>query len=245
MNGATERGRDSCVWQDVECGSYEADMALWEELATSACGPVLELGCGVGRVTLHLARQGHEMVGLDNDAAMVAGLRERSKREDLGLRVEICDAKSFSLDERFGLVLAPMQLIELLPGPEARLSCLRAVARHLLPGGPAAFAVVDRPVEGIPASPPLPDVRERDGHVYSSLPLGVVANGEVLHVDRLRQTVGPDGWLRDERHTTRLWTVSPERLETEAGEAGMCPAGRRAVAPTESHVGSTVVMLEA
>jgi SAM-dependent methyltransferase len=233
------------VWQEVECGSYEADLGLWEELAASRGGPVLELGCGVGRVALRLARLGHQLVGLDNDRAMAAELRARAEREGHSLRVEVSDAEDFSLNERFTLVLAPMQLIELLPGPEHRVSCLQAVARHLLPDGLAALALVDQLVRGIPNSPPLPDVRERDGHVYSSLPLGVVANGETVQVDRLRQTVDPGGKLSDERHTTSLWTVSPEQLEAEAAQAGLRKAGRRAIDPTDSHVGSTVVLLEA
>ena len=43
------------VWHDVECASYEADLDLWRELAAAARGPVLDHGCGTGRVALDLA----------------------------------------------------------------------------------------------------------------------------------------------------------------------------------------------
>jgi SAM-dependent methyltransferase len=233
------------IWQEVECGSYEADLELWEELAVGVDGPVLELGCGIGRVALHLARRGHEVVGLDNDAAMVAELRDRARTEGVALRAETADAADFRLAERFGLVLAPMQVIQLLPGQQARLSCLRSVARHLQPSGLAAFALVGSAAAGVPASPPLPDVREHDGWVYSSLPLGVSANGETLVVERLRQTVGPQGHFHEDQDRVQLCTVSAAQLEEEAGRAGLNPAGQCEIAPSDAHVGSTVVLLEA
>ena len=51
------------VWHEVECGGYAADLALWERAGRRADGPVLELGSGTGRVALHLARRGSEVVG--------------------------------------------------------------------------------------------------------------------------------------------------------------------------------------
>jgi hypothetical protein len=97
----------------------------------------------------------------------------------------------------------------------------------------------------VPPSPPLPDVREYDRRVYSSLPLGVSRNGDSLLVERLRQTVAPSGELREERHSTRLRIVDPEQLESEAEAPGLRPVGRREIGPGDSHVGSTVVLLEA
>ena len=84
------------------------------------------------------------------------------------------DAARLALGRRFPLVLAPMQLLQLL-GPEAaaRLPARRS-PRHLDAGGRAALAIVDRPVEA-EGDPPLPDVREVDGWVYSSLPLAIRA----------------------------------------------------------------------
>jgi SAM-dependent methyltransferase len=233
------------IWQEVECGSYAADLPLWNELAADAGGPVLELGCGLGRVALHLAHQGHDITGLDANRALTAELGERISGEELPLRVEAGDAAGFELGRKFALVIAPMQLVQLLIGADARVACLGCVARHLGPGGIAAFALVDETAEGVATSPPLPDVRQRGECVYSSLPLGVSRNGDSLLVERLRQTVGPSGDLREERHTTRLRIVSPEQLESEAESAGLRAAGWRQIAPSDSHVGSTVVLLEA
>ena len=54
---------EAVIWHDVECGAYAADLPLWRELAAGRSGPVLEIGCGTGRVALDLARDGHAVTG--------------------------------------------------------------------------------------------------------------------------------------------------------------------------------------
>jgi SAM-dependent methyltransferase len=242
---ATGNGQDEAViWHDVECGAYEADLPTWGELADESA-PVLELGCGTGRVALWLARRGVAVTGLDREPALIEALRNRAAESGLEVRTELGDASDFGLEGRFGLVLAPMQLIQLLESPASRAACLRAIAAHLLPGGRVALAIVEELPSGSPSSPPLPDVRELDGFVYSSLPLGALRDGDSLLVGRLRQVVDPAGSLTESRDELRLTLVSADSLEKEARAAGLRPAGRQQIEATESHVGSTVVLLEA
>jgi hypothetical protein len=92
------------------------------------------------------------------------------------------------------------------------------------------------------AEPPLPDVGERDGWVYSSLPLDVRPEPGGVAVERLRQVVSPAGRLTEERHTQLLDSLSPARLEREAVEAGLTAESRHVIAPTPDHVGSEVVV---
>ena len=231
------------IWQDVECGAYDADLKLWEELARDAEEPVLDLGCGAGRVALHLARRGHEMVGLDTDSSLLAAFSERAG--GLAAEAELGDAGDFELKREFGLVLAPMQLAQLFRGAGERVACLRCVAEHLRPGGIAAFAIVEEMPAPIAAPPPLPDVREVDGWVHSSLPLDAHLDGGEIVVRRLRQIVSPEGELKDRVDSTVLRALSADTLEAEAEEAGLKPARRREIPATDDHVGSTVVLLEA
>jgi SAM-dependent methyltransferase len=237
MNGAA-----TAIWHDVECGGYEADLPLWEELAERCGGPVLELGCGTGRVTLHLARRGHAVYALESEPALLEALVERAR----GLDVDpfAVDAREFQLPEPVGLALAPMQFLQLLPGRDGRLASLRRAAAALRPGGLLAAAIVEFLPRSDGALPPLPDVREVDGWVYSSLPVAAAtADGRIV-LQRLRQTVSPSGELRDENDEIQLRTFPTEQLEAEAATVGFLPAGRRAIPATDSHVGSTVVLLE-
>ena len=231
---------ENVIWHDVECGGYEEDLPLWEKLAEEAGGPVLELGCGSGRVALHLARRGHEVAGIDLDPELLAAARERGA----GLDAEFvaADARELDLGREAALVIAPMQLLQLLDGPGERSACLAAVARHLRPGARAAFAIVESMAEPDADARPLPDVRELDGWVFSSLPVDAIVGEEEIAVRRLRQTVSPAGELEESPVELRLARLSAPRLEQELMSAGMAAAGRLAVAPTAAHVGSTVVL---
>jgi SAM-dependent methyltransferase len=231
----------AAIWHDVECGSYDADLPLWEEHAATAGGRVLELGCGTGRVALHLARRGHAVVGVDADADLIAALSRRA--EGLPLEAIAADARDFRLEGDVALVLAPMQMLQLLPDSAARIACLRCVAAQLLPGGRFAIAIVEDMPDPDDAPPPLPDVREVDGWVYSSLPVEAVVGSEDIVIRRLRQTVSPSGELSEEPNEVRIHTFPAARLEEEAVAAGLSALGRREIPPTDLHVGSTVIVL--
>jgi SAM-dependent methyltransferase len=228
------------IWHDVECGAYAADLPLWEELADAAGGPVLDLGCGTGRVALHLARRGHRVLGLDREPELVAALDERAA--GLPAEAQVGDAAGFSLGAEFGLVLAPMQLLQLLDR-EGRAGCLAAAAAHLRPGGLAALAIVDEIPAAEAGAAPLPDSREVDGRTYSSLPLESRVDAEEIVVRRLRQTVSPRGELSEEVDEVRLARLDAAAIEAVGRAGGLRPTGRREIAATADHVGSTAVLL--
>jgi SAM-dependent methyltransferase len=232
----------STIWHDVECGSYEADLPLWEELAERQGGPILELGCGTGRVALHLARRGYEVIGLDRDQELLDVLDDRAR--GLELTTLRADARDFELPHQVGLVLAPTHLLQLFPDQSERSECLRSVARALRPGGLLASSIIEEMPEPDGAPPPLPDVREVDGWVYSSLAVeAAIGPGEIV-VRRLRHAVSPDGELSEEPNEVRIATFPATSLEADGEAIGLKPAGQREIAPTELHVGSTVVLLE-
>jgi SAM-dependent methyltransferase len=238
---------NSLIWHEVECGGYTADLALWEELAAQTDRPIMELGCGAGRVTLHLAEKtGLLVIGLDNDRKLVEAIWERGLGTTADAEQE--DIRAFEpMATKFSLVIAPQQLIQLLSDSQERLACLSCVTKSMLPGARAAFAIVER-IPALPppgaSAPPLPDVREIEGWIYSSLPLEPVPLSEGILLRRLRQTVDPDGGMSEELNEIELAMLSAETLEGEGRAAGLRPIGRREIPATEAHVGSTVVLFE-
>lgn len=233
------------VWHEVECGGYAADLAVWERLADAATGSILELGCGTGRVALRLAGRDNEVWAVDADASLIEALRARAAAQGLAVRAVCADVGALDLGRDFELILAPMQLLQMLGSAAARRAALERVARHLAPRGHLAAAIV----EAVPASvdgprAAIPDVRELDGWVYSSLPVARLTAGGNLEIHRHRQAVSPDGALSEEEHIDHLDALEADALEAEAATAGLRPAGRLEVTPADGYLGSTVVILE-
>jgi SAM-dependent methyltransferase len=238
------------LWHDLECGRYTADLPLWRELAADCDGPILDLGAGTGRVALDLAGAGHEVVALDLDPLLLAALRERAGAAGLAVETLQADARELTaaLDgHTFALVLAPMQTIQLLGGADGRAAMLRSVLAHLLPSGLLACALADA-MEGFDAEHtelPLPDVLEQDGWVYASQPVAVRPDADGTTIERIRQTVSPQGARTAEADSIRLDKLDGDDLEAEGVALGFAAAGRRFIEMTDEHVGSEVVLLRA
>ena len=234
------------IWHDLECGSYSADLHLWQALAAEFGTPVLDVGAGTGRVSLALAAAGHDVIALDSDAVLLEECRERAA--GLPVTTILADARNFAVRPAVPLCIVPMQTIQLLGGREGRIAFLRCARAALQPGGLVVIAIAEE-LEEFDADEagygPLPDICERDGIVYSSLPTAVRVDGDGFWLERRRECVRPNGAAYSGVDAIRLDRVGTRELEREGREAGLKPAGQRVIPPTLDYVGSAVVMLRA
>jgi len=231
---------DRVAWHDVEHGAYDADLAVWRQLAEAEGGPVLDLGAGTGRVARDLAARGYEVVALDSDADLLAALTDRAA----SVPTVAADAREFELGATFPLVLAPMQLVQILGGRDSRVAMLDRVHAHLEPGGMFAAALAEPrdATAGELTEPPVPDMLERDGWVFSSLPVTIEQRDATVVVTRRRMWVSPTGELGEETADITFDLVAAAEFEDEARSAGLTPVERREVPETDDHIGSVVVM---
>jgi SAM-dependent methyltransferase len=134
------------------------DVPFWRNLALQVGGPVLELGCGTGRVSLPLARAGVRLVGIDRSERMLARARARTKRARLSARVTLIrgDIRFLPFGQRlsrrsqsvvhgtgeggsFSMVMAPYGILQSLLRERDLAATLREVHRVLEPG--ATFGI--------------------------------------------------------------------------------------------------------
>lgn len=115
------------------------DVAFFVEAAIQAGGPVLEVGCGTGRVLIPTARAGVEIAGLDLSAHMldICRTRLRDEPEEVRAKVQLvrADMRDFELGQTFKLVTVPFRPFQHLTTVDDQLACLRTLHRHLVPGG--------------------------------------------------------------------------------------------------------------
>lgn len=125
------------------------DIAFWSTLAVRASAdasadraqlipPVLELGCGTGRVAIPVAQAGAHVIGIDRSASMLARARTRVGRARLQSRVRLIRGDIRHLpfpDGRFPLVMAPYGILQSLLSEALLMSALRDVRRVLSRNG--------------------------------------------------------------------------------------------------------------
>ena len=116
------------------------DIGFWQRLAAAQQGPVLELGCGTGRIAVPLAQAGIPLVGIDRSAPMLARARQRLKRAGLADRALLVRGDIRLLPfrggrHRFTLVMAPYGMLQSLTREADLQATLESIARVLAPGG--------------------------------------------------------------------------------------------------------------
>ncbi len=122
---------------DPDLGDFDADLQMYEQFAARCDSPILEVGCGTGRVLIPLARQGYRITGIDASAAMLEKAREKVTAEDLQGRVTLVEQEmgGLALEERFNLAFAALNSFAHLHTTDDQLAALARIRQQLNAGG--------------------------------------------------------------------------------------------------------------
>jgi SAM-dependent methyltransferase len=138
----------STVFHDLLAGlepGCRTDISFYASLLHTSPANILELGCGSGRVSLALAKQGHRVQGIDIAPAMLARAEFLRSRLDPAIanRVTftVANMKSFSFPMKFDLIIAPYFALNHLSSRRAVMEAFARVAEHLMPGGTFALHI--------------------------------------------------------------------------------------------------------
>ena len=203
-------------YYDATYADRREDVAYYVELAAEhvaeSAGPVLEYGCGNGRITLSLARSGVEVTGIDRSEPMLASLRQRLAKEPREVRrrvtVRAGDMRDKRLRTRFPLVLCTFNTFLHLYNRDDVERFLARVDSHLAPGGTFVFDTslpdpeeLARKPERLHRTPPFRHAGSGD----------IVRYGERFDYDPMRQVLivamefeprgrPRDGWMTPLAH---------------------------------------------
>lgn len=187
---------------DVEHRHWIEDLDLYKALTSRSGSPVLDLGCGSGRVGIALAESGHEVHGIDTSDALLAIARRTASARDLSITFERKDIRRFTSEVAFSLVFCALDTLLHLSDSKDLANALDSSFRALRVGGLLALDIVN----------PTPDLLAiGDGVVRKQSTFRGPNNTEITHfvswdVDPERQTISAYhfyDWICDQNNVQR------------------------------------------
>jgi SAM-dependent methyltransferase len=122
---------------DIEHANFQDDVDFYRQWARACGSPVLDIGCGTGRLTIPLAADGHSVTGIDSSAAMLDRARAAISAAHLDDRITLvqADARTFALNQRFRLALCGLGSFAHFTTRPDQEAVLARAHQHLLPNG--------------------------------------------------------------------------------------------------------------
>jgi SAM-dependent methyltransferase len=111
------------------------DLPFYQRRIAAYGGPVLELACGTGRLTVPLAAAGADITGIDQSPSMLEAARNRAVREQVEVSFQEGDMRDYDLGRKFKLIFISTNSFSHLLEDEEIESCLRCTRHHLAPEG--------------------------------------------------------------------------------------------------------------
>ena len=151
------------------------------DVVRAARGPVLELACGTGRLTIPIAQAlardtARPVSGLDRSRAMLDAARRKAADAGASLELHEGDMRHFTLDRRFGVIFVAFNSLLHLATNDELADCMDCVRAHLTPDGVFAFDVFNPNVQLLARSPEerttqtrIPDAALGEIHVETTM----------------------------------------------------------------------------
>jgi SAM-dependent methyltransferase len=114
---------------------FDFDIPYWRKVAADAHGPVLEAGCGTGRILLQLLERGVDAEGFDSSRPMIERFRFKARDRGWADRAVVADMREFALPRRYSRVICGFNGFAHCETTEDQVRALRNFRRHLRPGG--------------------------------------------------------------------------------------------------------------
>ncbi len=120
---------------DAIYDTLDFDVPYWLAVAKDANGPVLEIGCGTGRVLLRLLEAGADADGIDLAEPMIERLRARAAAKQLKTTALVADMRDFTMRRKYARAICAFNSFAHCASTRDQIATLRCVREHLLEGG--------------------------------------------------------------------------------------------------------------
>lgn len=162
---------------------FDDPLPFYRDQALKSGGPVLELGCGTGRICAEIAQNGIAVEGLDLSEAMLAIARQKYPAQRFH-HADMCD---FDLGRPFALIIIPFRGLQEIVTARGQRAALERAFAHLMPGGRLVFDLIDPDLryclpEGDPEIVPLP---------LFPMPENIGSAGSKLRITAMERTNNP------------------------------------------------------
>lgn len=117
------------------------DVTMFKDFARRFGGPILEIGCGTGRVLIPVAKMGLEIDGIDLSEPMLSVLREKLRKDNFKSQIQQADMRSFKLEKRYKLITIPFRSMQHMISSDDKLKALMTAKDHLSQDGRLIFDV--------------------------------------------------------------------------------------------------------
>ena len=201
---------------DLVCDAFAEDYPVIEQWAKLLGEPLLDLACGTGRMSIHMAQLGYQVTGVDIVPEMIAHARKKAAKQAVSMDWVVADARSFHLQKQFPCIFMLMNAFQFLLTREDYEALFARVREHLLPDGCFIFETRN------PSPRNLFEVRHLQGEQYTTPDGGQLAITEQQHYDPMTQIqhctnhyrwLHPSGQQEEKVLRTALRYVFPQEIE--------------------------------
>lgn len=186
--------QQAAKYYDLIHQAHTGDIELFVKMAQAADGPILDIGCGSGRLVIPIAEAGLAVTGIDNSADMFAVAQRRVAEESVTATLVEHDVLRWQTEQRFGLIIIGMNTLMEFSN-QTVLDLLKTAAKLLAPGGKIVVDVIQPFI--------MADLDNEDGEL---------AEDEALN-DGGRKLPMWSGWSAD--HTSQQveikWRIKDDR----------------------------------
>lgn len=126
---------EDAEFYDLEFSGRSHEVPFFLKHALAAGGPVLEVACGTGRITMPIARAGVDITGLDVSAPMIKQARKKSAAEGLEIPWFVQDCRAIETGRKFSLIFSATNAMQHLQDLDSICAFLQSARAALAPGG--------------------------------------------------------------------------------------------------------------